>query len=117
MLPRRFLVCGLAVLGVLGCSGKNPITGSGTVVYRVTGSGLHADLTYSVPPDATSQLSNVALPWTANFPAHSGDFLYISAQNTGSAGCVHVEIVSGSKTLNDATSCGAFVIATASATY
>jgi hypothetical protein len=107
----------LLALALIGCSGKNPITGSGTVTYRISGSAIRADLTYSGSGESTIQQTDVLLPAERSIAAHSGDFLYISAQNTGSTGCVHVEIRSGNKTLQDAQSCGAFVIATASATF
>lgn len=112
----RSCVFGLFI-AVAACSGKNPLTGSGTVVYRVTGSAARADLTFATEGGGTSQQANAILPWTTNIAAHDGYFLYLSAQNDGQTGCVHVEILSGNKTLNDAQSCGAFVIATASATY
>lgn len=117
MTLRTRIGLGCALLALLSCSGKNPLTGSGTVLYRVTGTATRADLTFASSGGGTSQQSNVALPWTTSIAAHDGDFLYISAQNDGQTGCVHVEILSGSKTLNDAQSCGAFVIATASATF
>ena len=111
------IVVTLAFIALTACSGKNPLTGSGTVIYRIDGSALRADLTYSGEGGSTIQQSDVTLPAQRGIPAHSGDFLYISAQNTGTSGCVHVSILSGTKTLNEATSCGAFVIATANATY
>lgn len=113
---KRLALCILFV-ACSACSGKNPLTGSGTVIYKIDGSALRADLTYSGEAGSTIQQAGVALPAQRSVPAHSGDFLYISAQNDGSTGCVHVSIISGTKTLNEATSCGAFVIATAQATY
>lgn len=111
------LVPVVVLLSMIGCSGKNPLTGSGTVTYRVTGSATRASLTYESSSGSTSQQSNVALPWSTNRPAKNGDFLYISAQNAGQTGCVNVAIISGDKTLESSQSCGAFVIATASTTY
>lgn len=113
----RRLVTLALIVAAAGCSGKNPITGSGTVIYRVTGTAARADLTYENASGGTSQTANATLPWTYNRPSKTGDFLYISAQNAGSTGCVTVEIVSGNNTLEHSTSCGAFVIATASRTY
>ena len=112
------LGCVAALLLVLAaCSGKNPLTGSGTVVYRVDGTASRADITFSGSGGSTNQQSNVSLPWTTSIAARDGDFLYVSAQNDGSTGCVHAVIVSGTKTLNEGNGCGAFAIATASATY
>ncbi len=114
----RLLVIALSIATFSGCgSGKNPLTGSGTVVYRVTGTAARADLTYENASGGTSQTANATLPWSYNRPSKTGDFLYISAQNAGSTGCVTVEIVGGGNTLETSTSCGAFVIATASRTY
>ena len=110
------LILAFAAFAAASCSGKNILTGSGTVTYRVNGTAARADLTYEAS-SGTSQQANVTLPWSTNRPAKTGDFLYISAQNAGQTGCVNVEIVSGDKVLKSTQSCGAFVIASASTTY
>lgn len=111
------LIPAVLLLALMACSGKNPLTGSGTVTYRVTGTAPRADLTYELSSGSTSQQSNVTLPWSTNRSAKTGDFLYISAQNAGSTGCVTAEILSGDKVLKSTQSCGAFVIASSSTTY
>jgi ABC-type glycerol-3-phosphate transport system substrate-binding protein len=118
-MSRRITVFALlfCLLLAVACSGKNPLTGSGTVTYRVTGSTSRADVTYANSSDGTSQQSNVTVPWSYPRASESGDFLYISAQNAESSGCVQVEIISGDDVLESSQSCGAFVIATASTTY
>lgn len=100
-----------------GCGGgKNPLTGSGTITYRVSGSATRADVTFEAS-SGVAQQSNVTLPWSTNRPAKTGDFLYISAQNRESSGCVMVQILGGGDVLEVNQSCGGFVIATASRTY
>lgn len=114
---KRLAIATALLVGLAGCSGKNPLTGSGTVVYKVTGTAGKVDITYSGSGGSTLQQSNVSTPWSTNIAAHSGDFLYVSAQNDGETGCVEVQIVSGSSVLKDGQSCGAFVVATVSTTY
>jgi len=94
---------------------KNILSPSRDVILIVSGSGT-ADLTMAVG-DFDSQRSDVALPFqTGAFSAKKGDFVYISAQKNGSTGCVSVEIRVDGKSFGGNTSCGAFVIATASGT-
>ena len=106
----------LILVAVTACDGKNPLTGSGTVIYRVSGSATRADVTYEAS-SGVAQQSNVTLPWSTTRASKTGDFLYISAQNRENSGCVSVQIVSGDNVLESNQSCGAFVIATASRTY
>jgi hypothetical protein len=56
------------------------------------------------------------LPWAFDTVLNPGDFVYISAQNSGSTGCVTVEIRVRNASYRTTQSCGAFVIATASGT-
>ena len=99
-----------ALASLAGCDILNP---SKDVILSVTGNGT-ADLTMAVG-DFESQRSDVTLPFqTGALSAKKGDFLYISAQKNGSSGCVTVEIQVNGKFFGGNTSCGAFVIATAS---
>lgn len=80
------------------------------VVYKVTCSSC--DLTYSDSGGNTQQVS-MSSTWELKFDADKGQFLYVSAQhnNTGS---VSVSIKCQGKNIDDATSSGEYVIATAS---
>lgn len=72
------------------------------------------DLTYSNKEDNTEQ-REVSGPWEYNFEAEPNHFLYISAQNNRQSGTVAVKIYWNDELLESASSSGAFVIATASA--
>lgn len=112
---RRFIPL-LSLLLLMACGGVNGPS-SPLVTYKVDGTAARADMTYQVAGGSTQQSANAALPWQWSFvPNSPSDFLYISAQNAGSTGCVHVAIYQGNSTtpLREAQSCGAFVIATAS---
>lgn len=97
-------------------AGCNAITGASNIEYRVSGSAARASLTYESAGGGTSQESNRTLPWSHSFRAERDAFLYVSAQNSGQTGCVTAEIYKNGDRLESATSCGAFVIATASGT-
>lgn len=107
----------MKLLSMIACAvfvgGCNSITGASNVTYSVT-SGGRVSITYADGP-STEQL-DATTPWSRSITADRGDFLYISAQKDGSAGCVRVEIKKGSTTVDSAQSCGAFVIASASGT-
>lgn len=62
-----------------------------SVIYRVDGSASRASLTYNNEQGGTQQ-ENVTIPWYKTFVMKPGTFLYISAQNQGSAGNVIVVI-------------------------
>lgn len=86
------------------------------VEYRVRGS--RASLTYANDQEGTAQVSNATLPWSYAFSgARTGQFLYISAQNTGDSGVITVEIYKRGTLYRTTTSSGAFAIATASGSY
>lgn len=105
------------VLALTGCKGGNPLTGSSNIEYRVSGTltGMRGSITYQSSSGGTSQTSDSTLPWSYSLTAHKDDFLYVSVQNSGRDGCVRAEIYRGDKILDSGFSCGAFVIATASA--
>lgn len=88
--------------------------------YRVTGTGLglSAGLTYSNCSGGTSQQSDAQLPWSFTCASvRGGQFLYISAQNNRSSGCVKTQIFKRGILYRESESCGAYVIATASGSY
>jgi hypothetical protein len=90
------------------------------VTYHVTGSADGVDITFETP-DGTAQGAGKAVPLGA--PGEEpgmrisgflpGDFVYISAQNTGEDGTVTCRIVgSDGATISENTSDGAYAIAT-----
>lgn len=81
------------------------------MVYNVTCSSC--DLTYSDSGGNTQQVS-MSSTWELKFDADKGQFLYVSAQNNNNSGSVSVSIKCRGKTIDDANSSGAYVIATAS---
>lgn len=85
-----------------------------TIQYRVTGAVSSVDLTYENRSGNTEQISEAPLPWSYEFTAEIGDFVYVSAQNNDDSGIIRVEIKSEGRVIEEATSSGAFVIATAS---
>ncbi len=88
------------------------------VEYRVYGVGEAENITLSGAGGSTVQYSNVKLPFSYKISsAKSGDFLYVSAQNGKNSGCITVDIYTNSHLYKYATSCGQYVIASASGTY
>jgi hypothetical protein len=108
----RILTLGLLALALSAC---NSLTGVSNIEYRVSGAA-RASITYQNSSGSTSQIADRTLPWSYSLTAQRGDFLYVSAQNSGSTGCVRAEIYKGSVLFESGFSCGAFVIATASGT-
>ena len=103
----------LAVASV-SCKGGNPLTGS-SIEYRVSGTAVRGSITYQNSSGGSSQTSDTVLPWSYSLTASRDDFLYVSVQNSAREGCVRAEIYRGDRVLESGFSCGAFVIATASA--
>ncbi len=102
-----------------GCSNNdssnNPVAPTpSTVAYAVSGSAASVSLTYTNATGGTEQIASASLPWGKSFTAQSGAFVYVSAQNNGSAGTVTATITVNGKVLQTSTSSGAYVIATAS---
>lgn len=110
----RALLVAVVALSVVSC--KNPLSTSRGVTYSVGGSASRASMTYSGSNESTLQTGDVTLPWSHSFGARKDDFVYLSAQNAGSTGCVRVTITVDGDELETGQSCGAFVIATVSAT-
>jgi len=86
------------------------------VVYEVTGENpTKAGLTYENDSGNTEQ-RDVSLPWTYEFTAQRGQFLYISAQTkgTGGASTISCKITVNGVVTEKADSKGVAVIATCS---
>lgn len=96
----------LAVVLLAGCKKANR-----DVQYTVTCQSC--DLTYSNSKGNTEQRT-IGNSWSLRFDAEPGQFLYLSAQNNNANGAVYVSIRVDGKLLDDASSIGAYVIATAS---
>ena len=87
------------------------------VEYRVL--GVRANIiTISNSSEGTSQFGNVSLPWSYKFSgATPNQFLYVSAQNDLTTGCIRVQVFKRGSLFKDSESCGAYVIASASGGY
>jgi len=71
------------------------------------------DLTYENQGGNTEQIT-MSGSWDYEFPAEEGTFVYLSAQNNNNSGTVSVQISVDGGVIEEASSSGAFVIATAS---
>jgi hypothetical protein len=85
--------------------------------YRVRGASgaRRASLTFTTPDGSSSQVAEVALPWTHMAPRAAGQHLYVSAQNLDDAGSLTVEILRDGEIFRTARADGRFAIASASA--
>jgi hypothetical protein len=98
---------------------NNGSSGSGsnaceTVAYRVTGTADSVSITMEGADGGTEQRDPVSLPFSS-FPCFSPrEFTYLSAQNNGEFGTVERKIVRGDVVVSEASSSGAYVIATRS---
>jgi hypothetical protein len=117
-------VAGVFLLIVIGMfaspstSSSSTAVGSHTVEYRVRGTARAASLTYQNASGGTEQRHDETLPWTYQLgEAHRGQFLYISAQNSGSYGTIIAEIVIDGVVVKHSESEGQYTIASASGRY
>lgn len=110
----RALLVVACALSLLSCT--NTVPSPRGVKYSVGGTASRASMTYSGSGGSTLQAGDSSLPWSYSFGARKDDFVYLSAQNAGSTGCVRVTIAVDGDELETGQSCGAFVIATVSAT-
>lgn len=85
------------------------------VVYSVTGSAGSVSITQRNVGGGTEQYDS-SLPLSRSFWIRPGSFLYISAQNNGDSGDVNCAITRSGRTVQTASSSGAYVIATCSGT-
>lgn len=111
---RQYLLAGVLVALGLVTTGCNALTGNVDVRYSVTGTATRASITYASSSAGTGQTGDVTLPWSFSWTAKKGDFVYVSAQNAGTSGCVRVEITLDGDVLDSQQSCGEFVIASVS---
>jgi hypothetical protein len=109
---RKLLLIGalLAVTIALGCGLPDP-NKTWQINYRVTGSAQRASITMETP-QGTEQ-HEVSIPWTSPTYTFKGmNHAYVSAQNQGESGTVSVVLVVNGSTYKQATSSGAYSIAT-----
>jgi hypothetical protein len=83
------------------------------IEYRLDGSARTVGATYRNATGGTEQ-KDVGLPAGMTFFAATGSFAYVSAQNQGDSGEVHVAVLVDGRILQEATSSTAYGIATAS---
>lgn len=100
----------------LGCEKDDPPTAPTTyaVEYTVTGTAANVSVTYALADGGTSQIGDTPTPWSYEFRAVKGTFVYVSAQNQTETGTVTATILRDGREFKTATSTGAYVIATSS---
>lgn len=92
------------------------------VVYEVEGTAEMASITISVPGGGTSQASDIDVPMQTSSHVglrntfSSGEFLYLSAQNSQDHGTIICRITVDGVVVAEVTSSGAYVIATCDGT-
>lgn len=101
-------ICSLCV----SCS--NPFDYSIDLRYEVTGSAGTVNITYENLNGGISQVSGRQLPWSVTLTADPGDYVFLSAVNTGETGSVTVTIFDDGDVFKRATSEGAHVTASVS---
>jgi hypothetical protein len=117
------IVVAFVVLIVIGSTLPSSPSSSSTatphmVEYRVSGTAHLASLTYENASGGTEQKHDAVLPWTYQLgEPHRGQFLYISAQNSGSYGTIVTEIVIDGQVVKHSESEGEYSIASASGRY
>ena len=87
---------------------------SGTVKYEVTCTPSGFDITYENSSGNTEQKDISSGSWSTTFTGHSGDFVYISAQAGNENATITAKIYYKGSVIENATSSGDYVIATAS---
>jgi hypothetical protein len=109
------IVIGVAIAfsGGRSSSGAPPVKSSYTITYRITGNAMQASLTYENETGDTEQ-KTVNVPWDKTFTAAPGTFVYIAAQNERDFGTIKCEILIDNVVVKQATSNGAYAIATCS---
>ncbi len=85
-----------------------------SIEYRITGTAERVDVTLSNETGGTEQFDNKRVPYSMEFEAVEGAFLYISAQNQDDRGTVKCSILVEGIEVREAESSGAYVIASCS---
>jgi len=116
-MKKVIILFGLALTFLLLVSCEDTVYGTSTYKYEVTGSATSVNITMSDSNGETSQMSNVAVPWSYSFNKDNifDFFAYLSAQNNnGDNSTVTAKIYRNGKEVKSATSTGAYCIATVS---
>jgi len=88
---------------------KTPIT------YEIGGTTSSASLTMESASGNTEQIDPVRVPWSKSMGSlDCGAFVYLSAQNNNDTGSITCKIKAWSLTIEEASSSGAYVIASCS---
>ena len=114
---KRVIVIVLAVAIVLACyspTAPTVPTYEYEIRYTVTGTASTVNVTLNNSGGNTEQYSDVSVPAEYAYETFDDWFFYISAQNQGETGSVTVRIYYRDDLIEEATSSGAYVIATAS---
>lgn len=106
---RMIVTMALASVIVGGCN----LFGEPEIQYYVMASD-EVSITISGEGESTEQFTISNFPWTKEFTAERGDFLYVSAQVREYNGWVQTQIKVDGKVIDSAESRGDFVIATSS---
>ena len=112
----RTLTTALAalILATFACGNGDVEPVNHDVIYYVRGTASTVSLTYENESGNTEQKDGVELPWRKMMSVEDGAFLYISAQNEQDSGSVVCEILVDGVKMEEASSSGAYVIATCS---
>jgi hypothetical protein len=90
-------------------------SGSSRVELVVHGADESADITYQASHGDTQQAGGASLPWSYEYTADAGSFVYVSAQTDG-FGPITCEIRIDGVQAEQGTSTGEYSICTASGT-
>lgn len=109
----------LAIAGLIsGCSkeddSSSSTSSSGTVKYEVSCTPSGFDITYKNSSGNTEQKDISSGSWSTSFTGDSEDFVYISAQADNENATITAKIYYKGNVIEQATSSGDYVIATAS---
>ena len=96
----------------VACS--NPFDTSIDIRYEVSGSAQLANVTYENGSGGTSQMTNIALPWSHTFSGEPDEYVYLYAHSQSETGSITVTIYKDGDVFRRATSEGAFVAASVS---
>ena len=113
----RRIIVGFVFVGLLGLlvSCEDTVFGKSTYRYEVTGTVQSVRITMSIENETTVQRIET-VPWVYTFEKDNiGSFsVYLSVQNQGEDGIFTVKIYRNGKVVRQATSTGAYSIATVS---